>query len=142
MEARLSEVGVQERSPCVLRPTPASTASFVVAVGWLDTDVPVVSVTGELDLASAPVLEEPLLSLCDASGGAVIVDLANCGYIDLRGLRVLLAAQERLERSKQPLVLVIGKPTLLRVFQVARVDTLFHIYPSLHAAAESYGRHD
>lgn len=139
MEARLTGIAVQERSPCVLSPTPASTPSFVVAVGWLDSDVPVVSVTGALDMATAPVLEEPLFGMCDASGGAVIVDLAECDFIDLRGLRVLLAAQERLERSKHPLVLAIGKQTLLRVFQVTRVDTLFHIYPSLQAAAESYG---
>ena len=139
MEARLSEVGVREVAPCVLSPAPAATPSFVATVGWLDSGVPLVSVSGELDLASAPALEESLFGLCDAPAGAVIVDLEKCSFIDLRGLRVLLTAQEQLERSKQPLVLVVGKPTLLRVFQVTRVDVLFHICPTLGEAIDGYG---
>lgn len=138
MEARLSELGLQERTPCVLTPAPAPTPSFVVGVTWLDSGVPVVSVTGELDLATASALEHPLVSLCDAPSGPVIVDLENCSFIDLRGLHVLLAAQETLERSKQPLVLVIRHP-LVRILQVTRVDVLFHVCPSLREAVEGYG---
>ena len=75
-----------------LRPGPdAARASFVVATERLDNGVPVVSVTGELDLASAPALEDPLLAACDHADGPVAVDLARCGFIDLRGLHVLLA---------------------------------------------------
>lgn len=104
-------------------------------IEWLD-DVPVVSVAGELDLATAPALERTLIPLCDAADGRVIVDLARCSFIDLRGLRVLLAAQERLERSKHQLALVVGQPTLLRVFQITRVDSLFEFHPSMTTAAQ------
>ncbi len=52
---------------------------------------------------------------------------------------MLLAAQERLERSKQPLVLVLRQPSMLRVLQVTRVDVLFQICPSLSEAVEGYG---
>ena len=97
MEARVSEVGFQETAPCVLGPAAAPAHSFVAAVRWLDTGVPVVSVSGELDRATASALERPLLPLCDAPrGDAVIVDLTKCAFIDLRGLHVLLTAQERL----------------------------------------------
>lgn len=66
----------------------------------------------------------------------MIVDLACCSFMDLRGLRVLLVAQERLHCSHRPLVLVCGNPNLLRVFKITRVDALFEIYPSLTAAAD------
>ncbi len=137
MEARLSEIELRDRAPCVLRPAPARAPSFVVAVRWTDGGVPVVSVTGELDLATAAALERPLLELCDAPTGPVIVDLTSCAFIDLRGLHVLLRAQETLERSKQPLVLVMQQP-LLRILQVTRVDALFHVRPSLREAVEGY----
>jgi anti-anti-sigma factor len=96
----------------------------------------VVSVSGELDLATAPALENALLAVPESATGAVIVDLARCTFIDLRGLRVLLAAWERLARLHRPLALVVRSPNLMRVFQVTRVDSQFAIYPSLAAAAE------
>lgn len=144
MEARFSPVtykGLRSGpvglpGTCVLAPTPAPTTTFVVATEWLSSGVPVVAVTGELDLTTASTLEETLLSLPDHSAEAVIVDLACCSFIDLRGLHVLLSARERLERSNRPLVLVGRNPNLLRLLRVTRVDSLFEIYPSLTAAAD------
>lgn len=146
MEQHLAAVGASEvgsaRSngarSCLLSPSPATT--FVAATEWLEGGVPVVSVTGELDLATAPVLEEALLGVSDAAAGAVIVDLARCSFIDLRGLRVLLAASERHERADRPLALVVGNPSLLRIFKITRVADRFEIYPSLAAAAKVNGR--
>lgn len=146
MEERLSSVGATEvgsagsngARSCVVGPGPSMT--FVAATEWLEGGVPVVSVTGELDLATAPVLEEALLGLSDTEEGAVIVDLARCSFIDLRGLRVLLAARERHERTDRPLALVVGNPTLLRIFKITRVADRFEIYPTLAAAAKVNGR--
>ena len=118
---------------CVLGPK--STTAFVVTIEWLAGGVPVVSVIGDLDLTTASTLEETLLTLPDHGAEAVIVDLSCCSSIDLRGLHVLLVAQERLDCSHQPLVLVCGDPKLRRVFKTTRVDPLFQIYPSLTAAA-------
>ena len=119
------------------RAAPWSTTTFVAATEWLASGAPVVSVTGELDLATAPVLEEALLGVSDHGKAAVTVDLTGCGFIDLRGLHVLLDARARLVRSNRALVLVTGNPTLLRVFKITRVDALFEIYPSRVAAAKA-----
>ena len=148
MEARLSpdtDRGVGSASVmaapgiCVLGPRRRPNTAFVVATEWLASGVPVVSVSGELDLTTASTLEETLLTLPDQSGATVIVDLERCGFVDLRGLRVLLAARERLERSTRPLALVCGNPALLRVLEIARVDALFEIYPSLSSARDDHG---
>ena len=145
MEKHVSPVGARGGT-CALGPgravhrvTPGAPPTFVAATEWLDNGVPVVSVTGELDLATAPALEDSLLAVPEDAAGAVIVDLARCSFIDMRGLRVLLAARERLERANRPLALVIGNPNLLRVFKITRVGSLFAIYPSLTAAAEVAG---
>jgi len=139
MEAHQSPTGVTQApparspQPCVLGPA-RHRASFVVATEWLDNGVPVVSVTGDLDMATAPALEDPLLAACDHTEGPVAVDLARCGFIDLRGLHILLAAQERLERVRRELVLITGNPSVLRILQITRVDGLFEIHPSRAAA--------
>ena len=125
---------------CVLSPTPPPTTTFVVATEWLAGGQPVVSVTGELDAVTAPALEEALLGLPDDGAGTVIVDLAGCSSMDLRGLRVLLSARKHLERSNRTLVLACGNPQLLRVFRITRVEGHFTIHPSLTAATER--RHD
>lgn len=142
MEEPLSSGGAKATPPgpstrAVLRVAAVSPPTFVAATEWLDDGVPVISVTGELDLLTAPALEDSLLAVPEGATGAVIVDLARCTFIDLRGLRVLLAARERLERSRRPLVLVAGNPNVLRVFAVTRVADLFTIYPSLAVAAET-----
>ena len=120
----------------MLGPSRAPGTTCVVATEWLASGVPVVSVDGELDLTTASTLEETLLTLPDHAADSVIVNLGRCSFMDSRGLRVLLAARERLEHSNRPLVVVCGNPDLLRVLKVTRVDGLFEIWPSLTAAVE------
>jgi len=143
MQRTLSSVGsrgvipagvIAAPEPCALSLVPEPSMAFVVSTEWLASGVPVVSVIGELDLATTPTLEDTLLTLPDNGAEAVIVDLLRCGFIALGGLRVLVAARERLERSNRPLVLVVDNPSMLRVFQITRIDALFEIYPSLAAA--------
>lgn len=122
----------------VLRESTAAT-TFVAAIKWLDDGGPVVSVTGDLDLATASAFEDALLGAARQSAGAVTVDLAQCTFIDLRGLRVLLAMRERLERSNRQMRLVVGKPSLLRILNVTRTAESFELYSSLAAAAKVNG---
>ena len=130
---------------CVLGPGRSAhravhgSTTFVLTTEWVDSDVPIVSVSGELDLATAPALEEALLALHDHAEG-VIVDLTRCDFIDLRGLHVLLTARELLQASSQTLSLVVPNTSLLRVFTITRVEDLFAIYPSMTAAMEPDGQ--
>ena len=54
----------------------------------------VVTVAGELDLATAPDLEEVVLARVD-SGQSVVLDLRGLQFMDSSGLRVLIAAHRR-----------------------------------------------
>ena len=47
----------------------------------------------------------------------MIVDLTGCRFLDSRGLRALIAARERLERSDRSLALVLSNPIVMRIFQ-------------------------
>lgn len=112
---------------------------FVAATEQLDSGTPVVSVTGEVDLATAPALAETLHSVADDRLGELIVDLTGCSFLDSRGLSVLAATNGRLERSNRRLSLVVSNPSVLRIFQITHYDELFEIHPSLDEAVNGNG---
>jgi anti-sigma B factor antagonist len=66
----------------------------------------VVSVTGELDLYSAPQLHSELTSLQPRQVRSVIVDLTECQFIDSTALGVLVKANKRLSTANVRLSLV------------------------------------
>ena len=116
-----------------------SDRGFVAATRQLDGGVPVVSVMGEVDIATAPTLEQTLLGATDGGPGHVIVDLTGCSFLDSRGLAALIASKTRLERTNRRLMLVLPNPSVLQILQITRSDELFEIYPSLPAAANGNG---
>jgi anti-anti-sigma factor len=99
----------------------------------------VVSVSGEVDLATAPALERTLRDAAADQTGEVIVDLTWCSFLDSRGLTALLATRERLGHSDRSLGLVLTNPNVLKVFQITGFDQIFKIYPSLAAAVNHNG---
>jgi anti-sigma B factor antagonist len=121
------------------RVTPGATQRFVAATEQLESGAPVVSVMGEVDLATAPALEQTLLGVAEDGTGEVIVDLTACSFLDSSGLTALLATRGRLERSDRSLALVLSNPSVMRVFQITQFDQLFEIYPSLAAAVNGNG---
>jgi anti-sigma B factor antagonist len=106
---------------------------FVAATAQLDNGTPVVSVMGEIDLATAPVLKRTLLQTAETGTPEVVVDLTGCRFLDSHGLRALMEAKGRLERSDRSLALVVSSPIVMRVFQLTQFDKSFDIYPSLSA---------
>jgi anti-anti-sigma factor len=112
---------------------------FVAATEQLDNGTPVVSVMGEVDLATAPALEQTLRGVADDRTGAVIVDLTGCSFLDSRGLGALVATKARLERANGRLALVLSNRSELRIFQITPFDEMFEFCPSLGAAVDSNG---
>ena len=61
-----------------------------------DDRAPVVSVMGEVDLATALALEQTLLGAVEDGKGEVIVDFTGFSFLDSRGLRALITTRTRL----------------------------------------------
>jgi anti-sigma B factor antagonist len=83
----------------------------------------VIELDGEIDLDRAPELRTLLLD-CITRGRDVLIDLSRVSYIDSSGIASLVEA----------LRLVAISPMALRVFELARLDKVFTIYPDLGAA--------
>jgi anti-anti-sigma factor len=89
------------------------------------------TVTGELDLLSSPVLER---ALADAEGDPVIVDLRGLEFMDSTGLHVLIQAHQRLHDAGRRLAVVRAGAHVQRLFDLTGVSESLTIVDSPDAA--------
>lgn len=80
----------------------------------------ILSLYGELDVASAPVLEKKLKRLQWAGAEAIVVDLSGLDFVDSSGLHVLSRAFGRTPEGR--LSLLRGSRTVHRVFELTGMD--------------------
>ena len=119
--------------------TPGAGPHFVAATEQLEGGRPLVSVIGEVDLASARAFEETLRRVAERPTGDVIVDLSGCSFFDSTGLKALLDTRVQLNRSNRPMTLVVSNPNVMKIFQITGFDTLFAMHASLGAAMNGNG---
>ena len=76
---------------------------------------------GELDLSSAAVLKERLVSI---AGSTVEADLSDLTFIDAAGLGALLAAKAKIEQAGHRLVLVGAAGRTRHLFEIVGLKDL------------------
>ena len=81
---------------------------------------PVVRLSGELDIATSPMLSECLERL---DGQAVMVDFSDVTFIDSSGLAVLVNHHKQTGAGK--LMLQGVQPALMKVFELTGLDEVF-----------------
>lgn len=86
------------------------------------------SVTGEIDLYTAPRLHSELMSaLAGAAPVQLIVDMAGVEFCDSTGMNVLLAAQRRAREGGGDLQLASPRPAIRKVLQVTGLESVFTV---------------
>jgi anti-anti-sigma factor len=79
-----------------------------------------IAISGELDLASGPRLEEEFSSL-DPDVTLVVVDLRRLEFMDSTGLSIIVRAHQRLAEQDRELSLVRGSPQVQRLLDLTGV---------------------
>lgn len=69
-------------------------------------DATVLTLSGELDMASSPKLEQALERIQPHKRSQVVLDLGRVEFVDVAGLRVLLGAEQRARKLGIRLILV------------------------------------
>ena len=91
-----------------------------------DERPPCLSVAGELDIGTAPVLREALLRLlADTDVEDVIVDLSGVTFVDSSGLAVLLMAARRWAAEEDRLIVRNPSRVVDRIFDLTGVRAAF-----------------
>ncbi len=97
--------------------------------GWT-----VVSLAGEIDVATAPRLREHLAAT-RASAAKIIVDLTDVGFLDSAGLGVLVGAMKRSRARGGTVRLVCPCPQIREVLSLTGVAKVFLIEETVDGAA-------
>jgi anti-sigma B factor antagonist len=93
----------------------------------------VVEVRGDVDIATAPVLAQRLTEAVTSSC-AVVVDLAEVGFMDSTGLGVLVAAFNRAKAAGTTLVLARPQRIVRNALRLVQVDAVVDVYDTLEDA--------
>lgn len=118
--------------------TASDDATFQLSEEVVD-GLPVVHLSGEVDLAAAPALRDRLVTLAQqlaATDGArgVVLDLERVSFIDSTGLSVLVAAHSRLGESGRQLRVAAAPPRVRRVLELTGLDGLLALYADVASA--------
>ena len=95
----------------------------------------VVSVTGELDIATAEQAYSYISEVIDGRPAPVTVDLSGLTFCDASGLGVLARTARYARQKGRQLMLASARPSLLKIMRITGLDRAF---PELHPSAHAY----
>lgn len=101
--------------------------------------LPVIGVSGEVDLATAPLLRERIETHLQSGDRSVIVDLRGTTFLDSTGLGVLVNALKRCREAGGDLHLVAVDPRILKLFAITGLQETFSISDSVETVGPAAG---
>jgi anti-anti-sigma factor len=84
-------------------------------------DCHTLSLAGELDIATAPALQETIDRLCEDGAREIVLDLHELSFIDSSGLRLIFTSEQLCDRHGCDFSLSRVQPQAQRLFEVAGV---------------------
>ena len=99
--------------------------------------MPVISVSGDVDLYSAPELRDRLAGFADDGARRVVLDLSRATFLDSMGLGVMLGAKKRIVANGGDLELVVTTHDIRRLLEITMLDRIFTLPDSRAAATRS-----
>lgn len=92
----------------------------------------VLEAVGEIDLATAPELQQRLIAAVTA--GDTVLDLVAVGFIDSTGLRVLISAHEAAEAAGRRFGLLVAEGPVTKLLRITGVDEQLKVFTALDDA--------
>ena len=102
----------------------------------LGHDGHLVSVTGEIDLFTAPEFKQRVGTPIDAGTVNLVVDLTNTTFVDSSSLGVLIGAHRRLRRRGGSMTVVSDNDAIVKTFRITGLDGVFTLVATLDDALD------
>ena len=102
--------------------------SFDITTEQVGDGAYVISLSGEVDLYTAPEFKQQLLDVIAKGAKTVVVDFSNTTFIDSTTLGVLVGGVKRLRTNDGQLSLVCSDRNITKIFEITGLDRVFAIY--------------
>jgi anti-sigma B factor antagonist len=99
--------------------------------------VPVLRLSGELDLSTVPDVRRAIRELIDEGQVSFVINLTNLDFVDSSGLGVLVGGLARVREKEGDIKIACANRRILRVFEMTRLTQLFDIYEQEEQAAQA-----
>jgi anti-sigma B factor antagonist len=96
----------------------------------VEGNVPILAITGEIDLSKAPDLRARLVNIAGSGATLAVVDLTDVTFLDSTALGVLVSGLKRMRAIDGDLRLVVTRPNLVKVFEITGLLDLFPLFAS------------
>lgn len=119
-----------------------SPAPFDVQAEEIENGIRVFTVRGELDMNTAPELEQALEAALGDEEAAVMLDLSDCEFIDSTGIALIVRTWQRLDRDagnggKGKFVLCCVNHQVRRLLKITGVESSITLHEQRDAALSS-----
>ncbi|HEY3332365.1 MAG TPA: STAS domain-containing protein [Capsulimonadaceae bacterium] len=108
--------------------TPYTSSSDIVG------GVPILRVSGEIDIYTAPLFKESIIGLVDEGHANILIDMTNVAFMDSSGFGTLLSASKPLRPMGGSLSLTGCNEAISRMLEITRLNTLVPVYKTLDEA--------
>jgi len=96
--------------------------------------IPVVLITGDIDLETSPQLREFLKPKSAKKTPKLLLDFSGVSYIDSSGLATLIEYFQAVQGYGGKLALASLSPRVKNVFEIVRLEQIFTLYPDVPTA--------
>ncbi|MEH1123909.1 STAS domain-containing protein [Micromonospora sp. CPCC 206061] len=97
-------------------------------------DVVVVAVGGELDMATAPQLQNQISDLLDKGRSRLVFDLSELSFCDSTGLSVFVRAKNSCDEAGGQVRIAAPQRGVLRILEVSGLVEVLQTYPTVAEA--------
>jgi anti-sigma B factor antagonist len=101
-------------------------------------DVTIIDVDGQLIVGNRQELKQKVLDELDGGARKFLIDFSGTSYIDSSGLGVLVSLSKKIREQGGELRLVKLNEDLRTLFELTKLDTLFHIASDRQEALASF----
>jgi anti-sigma B factor antagonist len=112
--------------------------SIEISPRTLNDKIEAIEVDGEIDIHTAPRVDEAVNRAIDADCRRLILDLDRVSYIDSSGLVVLINTFKRMQVKNGKVVFVCSNPHILKVLELTGLSQVMTIFKTQDAATASF----
>lgn len=110
---------------------------FTLTSAYLGGHVHVVTVSGELDVATVPGLGDALARVLNEGAHEVVVDLLAVPFVDSVALGLLVETSRRMDARGGVFRIVCDDRRIVRIIEITGLNRVLLCHPTLREALES-----